>query len=88
MDAGQDQEEESDPAQLWPALGLSERAESAPLPVFSHLPQLRLWALPTLQPHLGAAQAPVVGEGSRDPLHPLSPTCLVHNSGAWGPQST
>lgn len=44
-------------------------AESAPLPVFSHLPRLRFWALPTLQPHLGAAQALAVGEGWRDPLH-------------------
>lgn len=44
-------------------------AESAPLPVLSHLPRLRFWALRTLQPHLGAAQALAVGEGWRDPLH-------------------
>lgn len=54
MDVGKDQEEQSDPAQLWPASGLSQRTESDPLPVFSHLPELRFWASLSLERKVGS----------------------------------
>lgn len=48
------QEEQSDPAQLWPASGLSQRTESDPLPVFSHLLELRFWAPLSLERKVGS----------------------------------
>lgn len=70
-------------ASVWTLL-----AEPGPLPVFSHLPQLRFWVLQTPQPNQGQPRLQWRGKGRAVGLYPLSSTCPAHNSRAWGPQSS